>query len=83
MRNEKQKTVYSVPEFNGANIPVVEAARIMKKDQQFIREGMKNGILPIGLAYKKPGSQNYDYYISPKLFWEFTGYVYDGGVEEA
>ena len=72
----QEKNVYEVPEFDGGNIPVAEAAKIMKKDQQFIRQGMIQGILPIGTVFKKEGSNQYDYYISPKLFWEYTGYVY-------
>lgn len=60
--------------FDGKNIPVLEAAKIMGKDQQFIRQAMINKLLPIGLAYKKEGSTQYDFYISPKLFYEYTGY---------
>lgn len=60
--------------FDGKNIPVVDAARIMGKDQQFIRQAMIKGLLPIGLAYKKDDSTQYDFYISPKLFYEYTGY---------
>ena len=63
--------------FTGESIPVTEAAKIMKKDQQFIRQAMIKGILPIGVAFKKEGSNQYDYYISPKLFYEYTGYVYN------
>ena len=37
---------------------------------------MIQGILPIGSVFKKEGSSQYDYYISPKLFWEYTGCVY-------
>lgn len=74
--------VYQVPEFTGENIPVKKAADIMKKDQQFIRQGMIQGILPIGTVFKKEGSNQYDYYISPKLFWEYTGYVYKGAGQE-
>ena len=48
-----------------------------EKDQQFIRQAMIKGILPIGLAFRKEGSTQYDYYISPKLFYEHTGYVYN------
>lgn len=62
--------------FSGENIPVTTAAKIMKKDQQFVRQGLIKGILPIGAAYKKEGSNQYDYYISPKLFYEYTGYLY-------
>lgn len=60
--------------FDGKNSPVLEAAKIMGKDQQFIRQAMINKLLPIGLAYKKEGSTQYDFYISPKLFYEYTGY---------
>lgn len=67
--------------FDGKNIPVVDAARIMGKDQQFIRQAMIQGLLPIGLAYKKEGSNKYDFYISPKLFYEYTGFVYEKSIE--
>ncbi len=75
---EESRKVYEVPEFDGKNVPVTEAAKIMGKDQQFIRQGMVAGILPIGTVFKKEGSNQYDYYISPKMFWEYTGYVYKG-----
>ena len=61
-------------EFNGYNISVAQAAKIMGKDQQYIRQGIIQGILPIGIAFKKQGSKQYDYYISPKSFYEFTGF---------
>ncbi len=65
---------YIEMEFDGRNIPVADAAKIMEKDQQFIRQAMINKLLPIGLAYKKEGSTQYDFYISPKLFYEYKGY---------
>lgn len=68
--------VYQIPEFSGTNIPIEKAAKIMGKDQQFVRQGMVKDYLPIGTVFKKDGSGRYDYYISPKLFWEYTGYVY-------
>ena len=73
--NSEQK-YHVIPEFSGANIPVNVAAGIMKKDSQFIRQGMIQEVLPIGSVFKKEGSSQYDYYISPRRFWEFTGYVY-------
>lgn len=76
--SEESKIVFQVSEFDGKNIPVTEAAKIIGKDQQFIRQGMVAGILPIGTVFKKEGSNQYDYYISPKMFWEYTGYVYKG-----
>lgn len=92
MKTEDNKTkinerfFYEVPEFNGKNIPVKEAARLMGKDQQFIRQGIIRGKLPIGTAFKKTiidpkwntekESTQYDFYISPRLFWEYTGIIY-------
>lgn len=76
--SEESKIVFQVSEFDGKNIPVTEAAKIIGKDQQFIRQGMIAGILPIGTVFKKEGSNQYDYYISPKMFWEYTWYVYKG-----
>lgn len=38
----------------------------MKKAPQFIRQGMIQGVLPIGSVFKKEGSSQYDYYIYVK-----------------
>ena len=76
--SEESKIVFQVSEFDGKNIPVTEAAKIIGKDQQFIRQGMIAGILPIGTVFKKEGSMQFVYYISPKVFWVFKGYVYKG-----
>lgn len=60
--------------FDGQNINVNVAAEIMKKDAEYIRQGLITGKLPFGCAFKKNGSSRYDFYISPKLFYEYTGY---------
>lgn len=88
-QGNSKKIVYEVPEFDGKNIPVKEVARLMGKDQQFIRQGIIKGILPIGNAFKKtiidPAtnieklSTQYDFYISPRLLWEYTGIIYRNG----
>ena len=87
-KNINERIYYEVPEFDGKNIPVKEAARLMGKDQQFVRQGIIRGILPIGTAFKKTivdqkwnkekESSQYDFYISPRLFWEYTGIIYRG-----
>ena len=53
--------------YTGNNVTVLEASRIMKKSPQYIRQGIKTGLLPIGKAIKIDGSSKYTYYISPKL----------------
>lgn len=68
-------------DFSGYNISVAKAAKIMGKDQQYVRQGIVQGILPIGTAFKRAGSKQYDYYISPKLFYEFTGFNPENFVE--
>ena len=52
---------------------VADAAKLMQKSPQFIRVGLQLGILPFGNALKIPGKSKYSYYISPKLFEEYTG----------
>lgn len=55
----------------GKNVSVRRAAEIMGKCPQFVREGLKRGILPIGHAIQT--KTHYNYYISPKLFADYTG----------
>ena len=81
MKISEEKIYLDVPEFSGENIPVAVAARIMKKDKQFIRQGIIQGLLDIGVAFKKEGSEQYDYYISPLKFWQATGFIYNGEKE--
>lgn len=44
----------------------------MHKSEQFIRIGLQRELLPFGKAVKNNGGK-YSYYISPKLFEEYTG----------
>lgn len=74
---DRNKVYLEVPKFTGENVQVSVAARVMKKDQKFIRQGIILGLLKFGVAFKKEGSSQYDYYISPMKFWEETGYIYN------
>lgn len=60
--------------FDAKNITVKEASKIMGKSEQFIRQGLIQGYLPIGIAVKRSGSSHYCYYIIPKKLYELTGY---------
>ena len=85
--NKRNIYCYDVLKFDGRNVPVKDVAKLMGKDQQFIRQGIINGKLPIGTAFKKKildtkwneekESSQYDFYISPKLLWEYTGIIYN------
>lgn len=79
MNNQENNVVINLPEFpTGENIPVEIAASIINKDGMFIREAMKLGIIDIGTTFKKEGSNQYDFFISPLKFYLYTGYVYKG-----
>lgn len=54
------------------HISVQQAARCMGKGAQFVREGLKRKILPIGSAVPGSGS-GWVYYISPDKLREFVG----------
>lgn len=75
--------------FANGSVPVLVAARVYGKDASWIRAGIVVGWLPIGKATRngklvtsieemdsKYGRINF--YISPKLLWEETGYVWKG-----
>jgi hypothetical protein len=68
---------------SGANVPIVVAAKVMRKDPQFIRLCLQQGRFPFGVALKKKeDGKKYDYYISPQLFLEYTGYDYLAEMEK-
>ena len=65
------------------NVPVHIAAKAMGKSPQFIRIGLQRGILPIGVAMKTDDqNEKYDYYISPKLLAEYTGFQAEEELDE-
>lgn len=70
--------------FTGANVPIEVVANAMNKDPAFIRVALQRKILPIGAAMKmEDDSRRYAYYISPKLLYEYTGFVYEPALKKA
>lgn len=63
--------------FTGKNVPIETVSKIIGKDQKFVKRAMIEGTLPIGTALRKLGSSEYDFYVSPKLLYEFTGVFVD------
>ena len=53
------------PPSDSLDVKVVEAARILNKPQQFVREALKQGVAPFGFAVSMPGGK-YSYHISRK-----------------
>lgn len=75
--------------FASGSVPVAVAARVYGKDASWIRAGIVSGWLPIRKATRsgklvtnleemnsKYGRINF--YISPKLLWQETGYIWRG-----
>ena len=76
-------------QFANGSVPTAVAARVYGKDASWIRAGIISGWLPIGKATRggklitnlnemdsKYGRINF--YISPKLLHEETGYIWKG-----
>lgn len=72
------------------SVPVKIAARVYGKDPSWVRAGILEGWLPIGIATRKGRQVVYgvddidgrkgriNYYISPKKLYEETGYDWKG-----
>lgn len=76
-------------EFAVGSVPINVVARVYGKDAAWVRAGIIVGWLPIGKAIRqgkeitdlKDMDSRYgriNYYISPKLLYEHTGYVWKG-----
>lgn len=76
-------------EFGIGSVPINVAAKVYGKDAAWVRAGIIAGWLPIGKAIRqgkevtdlKDMDSRYgriNYYISPKLLYEHTGYVWKG-----
>ena len=75
--------------FASGSVPIVVVARIYGKDASGVRAGIIAGWLPIGKATRKGKlitnvndiNSKYgriNFYISPKLLYQETGYVWKG-----
>ena len=60
--------------FNYANVTIKEAAEALGLDQQTVRILIQNKLVPWGTCFKMPNSTHFTYLISPKAFYEETGY---------
>ena len=75
--------------FGAGSVPVAVAAKVFGKDASWVRAGIVAGWLPIGKATRDGREVSsideinsrygrINFYISPKLLWEQTGYVWKG-----
>ena len=61
--------------FSKGNMSVQEAARALGVEAQTVRTLLQQKAVPWGYAVRMPRSVRYHYFISPKKFYEETGYV--------
>ena len=71
---DKSKLYLELPAFTGRNVPIAEIAKSMHKDAQFVRIGIRQGILKFGYAFKMDDSGDYNYYCPDRKVWEEIGY---------
>lgn len=75
--------------FGEGSVPIAVAARVFGKNQSWVRAGIIAGWLPIGKAtragklitdIKEMDSKfgRINFYISPRLLWQETGYIWKG-----
>ena len=62
-------------------ISVSTAARVLKMYTQTVRLLLRQGEVPWGVAYKRPGSNQYSYLIYAEPFRQLTGYREVGDME--
>lgn len=67
--------------FDVANVPVQVAAKALRVDAQTVRLLLQTGTVDWGCAYRLGKSRKFRYLISPKKFYEQTGFLYQGGVK--
>ena len=71
------------------SVPIAVVAKVYGKDASWVRAGIISGWLPIGKATRDgklvtdvaemdSRKGRISYYISPKLLYEDTGYMWDG-----
>ncbi len=80
-----EKAIYH-PEFADSPVPMEVAVKVLGMDSNTIRNRMEMGLMDIGSVFpavQKRGKRSYrSVYISPKKFYEYTGYIWRGELPE-
>ena len=63
--------------FQKARMPIRVAAEALGMDPQTVRVMIQMGVVSWGKAFKLPKSKKYSYVISPKSFFEETGFLWN------
>ena len=49
----QEKVYLELPPFTGRNVPIIEIAKAMHKDAQYVRVGLQQGIFRFGYAINR------------------------------
>ena len=63
-------------QFPAGSVPTDVAAEVFGKAASWVIRGIELGLLPIGVVTRERSRANV--YISPKLLYEYTGFVWEG-----
>ena len=63
-------------DFPTGGVPTEVAAEVFGKAASLVIRGIELGLLPIGIVTRESSRANV--YISPKLLYEYTGFVWEG-----
>ena len=79
----QEKVYLELPPFTGRNVPIIEIAKAMYKDAQYVRVGLQQGIFRFGYAIKLDDSNEYNYYCPDRMVWEeMPGVIITSGSRE-
>ena len=60
--------------FTGRDVPIREISVATGKSTEFIKRGLRSGLIDFGYALKSDRGSRYSYFCPDKLVWEKTGY---------
>ena len=86
MRIFKEQTIVNdykdYPKFTGRNVSIKEISEATGKSDEYIREGIKQGLFKFGFALKREGKMQYSFMCPDKLVWEQLGYFNEAYSQE-
>lgn len=62
--NKKEINLSILDEYD--NVPIAVASKLLNKNEEFVRQIMKDGRCPFGIA-TKTGEKNWNFHISPGM----------------
>lgn len=68
--------------YKRGTVPLSVAAKVLRVDNQTLRLLLQNKLVDFGVAFKRPGSRQFSYFIFVEPFFRLTGYRYSGSASD-